>query len=342
MLFGEISPNETSKDVGMIGQELKALMSYTPFDDEHGGGHLTLLREHLSSEVQAQTGEKFHILQDTKDIIWGQQFEQRLAEIIQTINFLIPVITPSFFTSSNCREELLQFLQRERALARTDLILPIYYIRTPLLESPDKWGEDPLAREIAKRTPVDWRELRFEPIETPGVRKTLAQMAMQITQALPGQGLTPKDMKSDKLYLSAPNYYIVNVSCLIDTHIGQVDELLGQPLLIIPEGIGANEAIPDGGETREYALGRYHINIHFDKQGIARGLQIIEGLLEENYSLDKWPELLSRLGMSVIKEPDIKALAARKWKNYLGYAIDIFASKPNGPVWTVKVYKLPK
>ena len=45
--------------------------------------------------------------------------------------FLIPIITPGFFDSKPCREELELFLQRERTLSRSDLILPVYYIDYP-------------------------------------------------------------------------------------------------------------------------------------------------------------------------------------------------------------------
>lgn len=161
-----------------------AFMSYTHFDDQHNGRHLTLLRARLASEVQAQTGQPFEIFQDTQDIAWGQQVEPQIDAALQAVTFLIPILTPSFFTSRRCRYELEQFLQRERRLGRNDLVLPVYYIDCPILEEAAQRTSDPLAEELAKRQCIDWRTLRFEPIEAPEVRRTLAEMAKQLSQAM--------------------------------------------------------------------------------------------------------------------------------------------------------------
>ncbi len=54
------------------------------------------------------------------------------------VTFLIPILTPSFFKSDYCRGEVEKFLDREKQLDRNDLILPIYYFDTPLLNDPDQ------------------------------------------------------------------------------------------------------------------------------------------------------------------------------------------------------------
>jgi hypothetical protein len=159
-------------------------MSYTRFDDQHDGGHLTSLRESLSNAVQAATGEPFPIFQDIADIEWGQQFAERITEALNTALFLIPIITPSFLKSAYCREELQQFLQREADLGRSDLVLPIYYIECPELEDPSRRSNDELAQTLAARQRIDWRELRFEAFDAREVRKTISAMATQIRDAL--------------------------------------------------------------------------------------------------------------------------------------------------------------
>lgn len=105
-----------------------AFMSYVRQDDRHENGQLTQFRERLSGEVQIQTGEAFDIFQDRNDISWGQQWKQRINESLEMAIFLIPVITPAFFKSPACREELENFLQREKKLGRADLILPVHYV----------------------------------------------------------------------------------------------------------------------------------------------------------------------------------------------------------------------
>ncbi|HEV2706474.1 MAG TPA: right-handed parallel beta-helix repeat-containing protein [Pyrinomonadaceae bacterium] len=161
-----------------------AFMSYVRFDDEHENGRLTQFRTRLSGEVRMQTGDDFAIFQDRNDIQWGQNWKQRIEESLDSVTFLIPIITPNFFNSPACREELEKFLERERVLKRNDLILPVYYVGSKVLDEESKRAQDKLAQEIAKHQYADWRELRFEPFTSPQVGKTLAQLAIQIRDAL--------------------------------------------------------------------------------------------------------------------------------------------------------------
>jgi hypothetical protein len=164
-----------------------ALMSYTRFDDQNDGAFLTAFRERLSYEVRAHSGQEFRIFQDTEDIKWGEQFEQRIDAALDTITFFIPILTPSFFKSTFCRYELETFLTREQELGCGDLVLPVYYIEVAALEDKHLRADDPLAQTLAARQRIDWRDLRFESFEEPQVRRMLAQMAQQIARRIVAQ-----------------------------------------------------------------------------------------------------------------------------------------------------------
>ena len=159
-------------------------MSYVRFDDQHENGRLTEFRNRLSGEIRMQTGEDFSIFQDRNDIQWGQNWKERIEDSIDEVTFLIAIITPSFFNSPACRDELERFLAREKKLNRSDLILPVYYVSSPVFDEEPKRAKDKLAQEVAKHQFADWRELRFEPFTSPQVGKTLAQLAVQIRKAL--------------------------------------------------------------------------------------------------------------------------------------------------------------
>ena len=166
----------------MKRQKPAAFMSYVHSDDKYG--HLTQFHKRLSDEVRVHTGEKFSIFQDRKDILWGQNWKERIEESLDVVTFLIPIITPSFFKSQYCRRELQRFLEREKELGRNDLVLPVYYVDCPLLNDEEKRAEDELAQAIVDHQYADWRELRFEPFTSPQVGKTLARRAVQIRDAL--------------------------------------------------------------------------------------------------------------------------------------------------------------
>jgi len=152
--------------------------------DRHENGRLSEFRSRLEGEVRSQTGRPFHIFQDRSDIGWGQQWKQRVEESLDAATFLIAIVTPEFFNSAACREEFELFLERERKLGRDNLILPVYYVDSPILGNKARYWADPVAREIAARRFADWRKLRFEPFTDPTAGKTLAQLAQQIVKAL--------------------------------------------------------------------------------------------------------------------------------------------------------------
>jgi cobaltochelatase CobT len=161
-----------------------AFLSYARNDDAHERGRLSELRELLSGEVAAQSGDPFEIFQDKEDISWGQQWQERIKQSLDSVTFLIPILTPRFFRSEACRDELEQFLNRERELNRGDLIMPLYYIDTPILNDPIKRTDGALASLIYSRQYWDWRNLRFESLDSKQVRETIAKMGKEILAAL--------------------------------------------------------------------------------------------------------------------------------------------------------------
>jgi F-box protein 11 len=157
-----------------------AFLSYVHADDEHDDGRISEFRKQLSAEIRMQIGEDFSIFQDRDDIAWGQNWQARIDETLDTVTLLIPIMTPGFFASAPCRKELSHFLERELQLGRSDLILPVYYVSAPRLDDEIIRKSDPLATMLFARQYADWRELRFEPFTAPVIRKALAELAKRM------------------------------------------------------------------------------------------------------------------------------------------------------------------
>lgn len=172
--------------------EPAAFMSYVRFNDEHDDGQITRFRERLSSEVRAQTGEEFAIFQDRADITWGQNWQQRINETLDGATLLLVIITPSLFRSTACRKEVNRFLEREHALGRQDLILPVYYINAREMDDPALQSADEMARVLTSRQYADWRELRFKQFNSMRVRKAIEQLASQMRDALLRPSASPE------------------------------------------------------------------------------------------------------------------------------------------------------
>lgn len=135
---------------------------------------------------------------------------------------------------------------------------------------------------------------------------------------------------------------IIDTSRVVGSPVLEVEELVGNPTEILAMGIGEVEEIPDGGESRTYQVGKYTVYVNYDKSGIAKGLQVVDGLLEDGYSLDEWPTILSRLRVGHPGFPDVEAAGARRWTNASGYSIMMASMRPDGEIWTVRIYKISR
>jgi CheY-like chemotaxis protein len=162
-----------------------AFLSYTRKDDEFFGGYITAFRKMLENAVQVVTGEtSFQVFQDIDGIVIGENWEKKLNEAIHSSSFFVPMLSPLFFNSQHCREEVEKFLEHERTLNRSDLILPIYFLTTAKLEKEEEKTRDPLATEFAKRQLFDWRQQANMPLQEPAGREAILALARAVANAL--------------------------------------------------------------------------------------------------------------------------------------------------------------
>ena len=164
-----------------------AFINFVASDFQHDEGGVPQFRERLADELNMHIGEELSIFHDRDDVLWAQVWKDRVGESVDRATFLIAFITPRFFSNPQCRSELRTFLEREKKLDRNDLILPLYYVRCPLLHEDELLKDDQLARDFDARHGegyIDWRDLRFEPFTSPEVGKKLQDVAIRIHHAL--------------------------------------------------------------------------------------------------------------------------------------------------------------
>ena len=104
----------------------------------------------------------------------------RLEDALKEALFLIPVMTPSYFASPQCRAEAETFIDLEKQSGRHTKILPIYLIEAEIFEGATRQGGDPLARILRERQYVDWREHKFQLSDQPHIKERVFDMARQI------------------------------------------------------------------------------------------------------------------------------------------------------------------
>ncbi|MGI9492523.1 MAG: toll/interleukin-1 receptor domain-containing protein, partial [Geminicoccaceae bacterium] len=88
-------------------QKPDAFLSYTRFDDRRG--RISDFRTWLSDAVEEVSGKPFEIFQDVDDesgIALGKKWQHELDRMLDEVRFFIPILTPKFFASKACRDEL--------------------------------------------------------------------------------------------------------------------------------------------------------------------------------------------------------------------------------------------
>lgn len=163
---------------------IDVFLSYPREVDLQDDGAIIRLCQQLEREVKLQTGEKITILHDQKDIEWGRRWTRFLSETPGKTNFLLAVITESYFRSAGCRVEYDAFRTREKKLGQGEQILPLYYVevRDVKLESDPKirrWKRDIMARQYA-----DWRKTRNVDPNSSEYKLNLAKLARQFGRLL--------------------------------------------------------------------------------------------------------------------------------------------------------------
>jgi parallel beta-helix repeat protein len=250
-------------------------LSYAHFDDQHDDGLVSQLALRIAAEVQAQSGLGFQLFVDRKDIKWGQAWKERLDQSLDATTFFMPILTPSYFRSDYCLAEARRFLERERQLGRTDLILPIYYIHVN--ETPSSASDVEAA--LMKHQYLDWRELRFELLTSPEIRKLIASAASNIFTTL----------QTATSFSEEPVAFSEKILSDISNSKGKTSSVSNVPLFLVP----------DRGEEPDTITVDPHDNSCFSSISAAlkyanAGMRILvrPGVYYETLSLNKPVELI--------------------------------------------------
>jgi len=160
-----------------------AFWSYVHADDKDEGKRITQLADLLSRRVRLLTGEPFPIFLDRESIGWGDDWESKIDEALIKTTFFIPILTPSYFRSEACRNELIRFSSTAKALGLDELILPIYYVTIPELDSAPPSGDD-LIDQMRRYQWADWRKTALEDSESSIHRKQVDALAQQLLKSV--------------------------------------------------------------------------------------------------------------------------------------------------------------
>lgn len=133
--------------------------SYVRADDEDDGGAIVRLADRVMNEYALLSGDSLKLFVD-RDIEWGDEWKRRIDQALQETTFFIPVITPRYFKSDECRRELVRFKSASEEFGVEQLLLPIYYIKVPDMEV--EQPVDTLMAYVKSAQRVDLQRLRLK------------------------------------------------------------------------------------------------------------------------------------------------------------------------------------
>lgn len=155
--------------------------SYVHKDDEAMRGVIRRLAGHLSDEYGVLTGDTdLDLFLDSAKLKLGEKWRQRIREALESTTFFIPIITPRYFASEECRGELLSFAEQAESLGLEALILPLYFVEVPAIEEGSE--DDPLVKLISERQWEDWRNLRLLDETTQAYRTAVNRLALRLRE----------------------------------------------------------------------------------------------------------------------------------------------------------------
>ena len=159
--------------------------SYTRSDDDSARGKLSQLRVLVANELQHLVGrEPVRLFQDTRAIPPGTQWEGELRDALGQSSFLVPIVTPALLQSEWCCREIAIFQEREQALGRADLILPVHYIDTAHLNPTEDCPDPAVFALLAGRQWIDFRDHRLRAADSEEVARKVAEIAAALAGAL--------------------------------------------------------------------------------------------------------------------------------------------------------------
>jgi len=155
--------------------------SYVHADDEADGGRVSRLARDMVAQYEMLTAESIELFLDRDALEWGNRWKNKVDGSLASVVFFIPVITPRYFRSAECRRELQFFARQATNLGVRELVMPLLYVDFSALhaESPT----DDLITMIREFQWEDWTDLRFADPTSPDYRRGLDRLAARLIAA---------------------------------------------------------------------------------------------------------------------------------------------------------------
>jgi hypothetical protein len=327
-----------SEGPGSLGQEFSAtrtarmtmlacmadsegFWSYVHDDDEAEGGRITRLARDVTAQYEMISGEKISLFLDRDILSWGDNWREKIDHSLETTAFFVAVLTPRYFTSSECRRELRTFVRGAEQIGIKTLVLPLVYLDIPGLN--EDAPQDDAVSLVKTFQWADWRQLRFADPSSGEYRKAVAELAQRLVDANreilsqeltsatdTGRGDSPIPSDNDEpglIDLIAAGEVAMPAWAETVTALGTEMTLFGT----LTEG--ATKDIQDADQSGKGAAGRLTVARKFAKELMEpadRIMQLANKYASQSYDVDAaFRTMIAAIPDEVERDPNAKSAA---------------------------------
>jgi hypothetical protein len=177
----QIADDVAVDDPSNNGDRPGGFWSYVRADNEAEGGRILDLARDVVAEYEMLTGEAIQLFLDRDSIDWGDNWRKKVETSLASALFFIPVLTPRYFVSAECRRELQRFARLATDLGVRQLLLPLLYVDVQGIH--DDTPVDDLMALVRSFNWEDWTVLRFEERSSREYRAAVSHLATRLVTA---------------------------------------------------------------------------------------------------------------------------------------------------------------
>lgn len=151
--------------------------SYAHKDDVAEDGRILRLCERIKNEFSLLTGRDIEFFVDREAIAWGDKWRATIDDALTETTFFVPIVTPRFVASDECRRELVAFSENSKARGVPELLFPVLYVAVDDLSEE---SNDEVKVAIARTQYVSFTELRLIAEDSSEYRMKVNEMALRL------------------------------------------------------------------------------------------------------------------------------------------------------------------
>lgn len=180
-----------SDDTAIRASDAALFLSYVHEDNRVMNGRIVQLAQAIDDHYRFLTGETLEVFTD-RDLNWGDQWRARIDEQLARTTFFVPVVTPRFLQSEECRRETQAFLAAAKGVgAERQYVLPIFLVAPESLDD-----DDPLAATLKTYHGSAFEDLIYEDPGSSTYRREVNRLAKELVKAVRQRATAPSISKA--------------------------------------------------------------------------------------------------------------------------------------------------